>query len=182
MLYSITSIMLCYASYVIYVKQRYTASLFVLRFTRMLMIATTKVITQNETHCLAHESLFLIIRWYRCRSLQIPLEIPTVPTFNSCTKYVGRPGKIHDHMPDCYLLSWAWMHEWPTTERNFIRKLRGSLMCFSYFIEMLSIGVCTTRQWQTSDRLVQELNVCTVNAQPTQYLWLQTAVFKVEYF
>ena len=27
---------------------------------------------------------------------------------------------------------------------------------------MLSTGVCATRQWQTSDRLVQELNVCTV--------------------
>ena len=27
---------------------------------------------------------------------------------------------------------------------------------------MLSMGVCTTRQWQTSGRLVQELNVCTV--------------------
>ena len=27
---------------------------------------------------------------------------------------------------------------------------------------MLSMGFCTTRHWQTSDRLVQELNVCTV--------------------
>ena len=45
---------------------------------------------------------------------------------------------------------------------TLIRKLRGSLMCLSYFIGMLSMGVCTTRQWQTSDRLVQELNGCTV--------------------
>ena len=28
---------------------------------------------------------------------------------------------------------------------------------------MLSMGVCTTRYWQTSSRLVQELNVCTVD-------------------
>ena len=45
---------------------------------------------------------------------------------------------------------------------TLIRKLRGSLMCLSNFIEMLSMGVCTTRQWQTSGQLVQEFNVCTV--------------------
>ena len=30
------------------------------------------------------------------------------------------------------------------------------------FFDMLSMGICTARQWQTSDRLVQEVNVCTV--------------------
>ena len=30
------------------------------------------------------------------------------------------------------------------------------------FLDMLSRGVCTARHWQTSGRLVQELNVCTV--------------------
>ena len=44
---------------------------------------------------------------------------------------------------------------------TLIRKLRGSLMCLSYFIDMLSMGVCTTRQCQTSGRLVHGLNVCT---------------------
>ena len=29
------------------------------------------------------------------------------------------------------------------------------------FVDMLPMGVCTTRYWPTSDRLVQELNVCT---------------------
>ena len=38
-----------------------------------------------------------------------------------------------------------------------IRKQRG------LFFDMLSMGVCTTRHWQTSSRLVQELNVCTVH-------------------
>ena len=28
--------------------------------------------------------------------------------------------------------------------------------------DMLSMRVCTTRQWQTSSRLVQELNQCTI--------------------
>ena len=31
----------------------------------------------------------------------------TVPTFNSCTKCVGSPGKIDDRTPDCNTVSWA---------------------------------------------------------------------------
>ena len=42
-----------------------------------------------------------------------------------------------------------------------ICKQRVSLMCLAYFV-MLSRGVCITRQWQTSGRLVQELSVFTV--------------------
>ena len=34
-------------------------------------------------------------------------------------------------------------------------------MCLAFYI--LSIGVCTTRHWQTSGQLVQEINVCTVS-------------------
>ena len=45
-----------------------------------------------------------------------------------------------------------------------VRKLSGSLMCLSYFSEMLSMGVCTTRHWPMSGRLVQKLFVCTVYA------------------
>ena len=43
-----------------------------------------------------------------------------------------------------------------------ICKLYWSLMCLDYFFDMLYLGVCTTRHWQTSGRLVQELNECTV--------------------
>ena len=32
------------------------------------------------------------------------------------------------------------------------------------FFDVLSTGVCTTKHWQTSGRLVQELNVGTVQA------------------
>ena len=45
---------------------------------------------------------------------------------------------------------------------GLICKLGGSLMCLAYFIGMLSPGVCTPRHRQTSGRLVQEFNVCTV--------------------
>ena len=49
-----------------------------------------------------------------------------------------------------------------TTEHIFnsqaTRVIDGLGLCF----DMLSMDVCITRQWQTSGRLVQELNVCTV--------------------
>ena len=35
-------------------------------------------------------------------------------------------------------------------------------MCLAYLFYMLSMDVCTTKHWQMSGRLVQELNVCTV--------------------
>ena len=34
----------------------------------------------------------------------------------------------------------------------------------AYFCDILSMGVCTTRHWKTSGRLVQELNACTVDS------------------
>ena len=38
-------------------------------------------------------------------------------------------------------------------------------MCLAFF-DMTSMGVCTTRPWQTSGRPVQELNICTVEGKP----------------
>ena len=35
-------------------------------------------------------------------------------------------------------------------------------MCLDYILDVLYMDVCITSQWQTSGRLVQELNVCTV--------------------
>ena len=46
-----------------------------------------------------------------------------------------------------------------------IRKLRGPLKWLTYFLDMPFMVVSTTRHLQTSGRLVQELNVCTVDAQ-----------------
>ena len=45
-----------------------------------------------------------------------------------------------------------------------ICKLSESLMCMACFLDMFTMGVFTTRHLQTSGRLVQELNVCTVPA------------------
>ena len=55
-----------------------------------------------------------------------------------------------------------------TSELNIvlIHKLRGAFMRLVYSFKMLSMGVCTVMHWQTSDRLVKELDVCTVCVVP----------------
>ena len=75
---------------------------------------------------------------------------------------LGYNTQPHALLPPSFLGMAAWM----TSQLNvaLIRKLRRSLMCLASFFGMLSMGVCTTRYWQTSGRLVQELNVCTVHA------------------
>ena len=78
----------------------------------------------------------------------------TVPTFNSCTKCAGSPGIIHDRTPDCNPLK--------TSQLNvaLIHKLRWPTL--AYLFDMMYTGFCSTGHWQTSGRLGQELNVCTV--------------------
>ena len=49
-----------------------------------------------------------------------------------------------------------------TTERTFDSQATWIIDVLDLFFHMLSMGVRTTRHWQTSGRLVQELHVCTV--------------------
>ena len=79
----------------------------------------------------------------------------------------GRPGQntqLHARLSSSFMGKDAWM----TTQLKvaFIHKVRGSSICLAHFIhvisDMLSTGVRTTRQSQTSGRLVQEVNGCTV--------------------
>ena len=49
-----------------------------------------------------------------------------------------------------------------TTKRRFESQATWVIDVFGSFSDMLPIGVCTTRHLETSGRLVQELNVCTV--------------------
>ena len=44
--------------------------------------------------------------------------------------------------------------------RALIRKIRVSLIRLAYYYDMLSMSVFTTRHWQMSGRVVQELDVC----------------------
>ena len=60
----------------------------------------------------------------------IKSSMPTVPTFNSCTQWVGSPG-----MPDCHQVPWSWRYGSGTSQLKaaLTRKLRWSLMCLAYF-------------------------------------------------
>ena len=49
-----------------------------------------------------------------------------------------------------------------TTERCSDSQPTWAIDVLSLFFDMLSMGVCTNRYWQTSGVLVQELNVCAV--------------------
>ena len=86
-----------------------------------------------------------------------------VTAFNSFQHYMpGKPG--HHTRPHALLPpSSLGMDAWTTIQMKvaLIHKLRWPLLCLAYF-DMLSMCACTTRHWQTSGRLVQESNVCTV--------------------
>ena len=49
-----------------------------------------------------------------------------------------------------------------TNERSFDLQAMWSIALLGLFLYLLAMGVCTTRHWQTSGRLVQESNVSTV--------------------
>ena len=75
----------------------------------------------------------------------------------------GQPG--HNTRPHIRLQSSLLdIDAWMTSQLNvgLISKLRGDVL--GLFFDMLSMGICTTRHWQTSGPLVQELIVYTVYA------------------
>ena len=49
-----------------------------------------------------------------------------------------------------------------TTELSFDSQGTWVIGVHSLYLDMLTTGVCTTRHWQTSGRLLQKLNICTV--------------------
>ena len=76
----------------------------------------------------------------------------------------GQPA--HNTRPQARLTpSFLAMNAWMTSQLNaaLICKLSRALMRLDYHFDMIIMGVCTTRHCQTSGRLVQELNVCTVH-------------------
>ena len=81
----------------------------------------------------------------------------TVLTFNSCTKCLGKPGMIHDRTPDCH--GRHGRMDGRKTERNYDSQVRWVTDMLGLLLDMLSMGICKTRHWQTSGQLVQELNV-----------------------
>ena len=76
--------------------------------------------------------------------------------FNSCTKCVGSLGIINDLTPDCHPIFGHGCMDDVTTERSFDSLATCVIDVLCLFFDMFSVGVCTTRHWQTSGRLVQE--------------------------
>ena len=88
----------------------------------------------------------------------------TVPTFNYCTKCVGSPGINTTACPIATQFRRNGFMDDLKTKRNFDWEVTWALDVLGSFIDMLSICMCTTRHWQTSGRLVQEVNVCTIHS------------------
>ena len=82
----------------------------------------------------------------------------------------GQPG--HNTQPHAQLQpSFQGIDAWITSKLNeaLVCNLRVSLMSLADVFDMSSMVVCTTRHWQTSGRLVQELNVCTTGVKRVKY-------------
>ena len=76
----------------------------------------------------------------------------------------GHPGHItqpYDRLPVTYMGMDAWMTSQPGN--TFYLQATWFIDVPGLFSDMLPIGVCTTVHWHTYGRLVQELNVCTVD-------------------
>ena len=72
----------------------------------------------------------------------------------------------HDTRPLAQLSFWAWMHGGPliqlSTECSLDFQATWVIDVLGIFIDMPSMGVRKSRHSQTSGRLVQGLNVCTL--------------------
>ena len=79
----------------------------------------------------------------------------------------GQPGqntRLHARLPP----SFQGMDHL-TTERSFDVPAMWVIDVLVLFFDMLFMGLCTTRQWQTTGRLVKKLNVCTVRLHMVGY-------------
>ena len=56
------------------------------------------------------------------------------------------------------------------TKRRVDKEATWVIDMLGLFLDMYSMGVCTTRQWQTAGRLVQEFDICTVHIKRKEFL------------
>ena len=81
-----------------------------------------------------------------------------VPHFRSVGLQSARAQ--YNHTPVCYPVVLGI--DDLITEPSFDSQAALVIGVHGLFFAQLSMGVCTTKHWQTSGRLLQELNVCTV--------------------
>ena len=119
----------------------------------------------NRTPIITKSSFTIFFRKSCCNSVDINYKYKIiVPTRNCCTPCVGSPGIIRDRTPDCYPVSPGHGCRVDlTSERGFDSQTTYVIYVPGLRFDMLFTGMCATRHWQTSDRLVNELNACTVN-------------------
>ena len=74
----------------------------------------------------------------------------TVPTFNYCTKCVGSPRIIHDRTSDWH--QFLGMDAWATLQLEVAFDSQATWVSdvLGLLFDMLSMGVCTARNRQTS--------------------------------
>ena len=82
-----------------------------------------------------------------------------ITALNESRNIIGRNTRPHDKLPSSSLGKDAWVTSLKVT---FIHKDMWLIDALAYSFDMSSMGVYTTRYWQKSGLLVQELNVCTV--------------------
>ena len=75
---------------------------------------------------------------------------------NSCTKGVGHLRIISDRSPNCHPVFWAWMT--PQLNVALICKLSGSLMCLTYFFDMLSMIYGIIILWLMRNRVKRKVS------------------------
>ena len=83
-----------------------------------------------------------------------------IPALNECA---ARVKYMTARLYATQFLGHGCMHDL-TTECSFDAQATWVIDVLSLSIDMPSMVVCTTRHWETSGRLVQEINVCTVVA------------------
>ena len=74
---------------------------------------------------------------------------------------MGSPGIIHDRTPDCHPVFGHRYLDDLTPGGSFDSHTTWVIDVLGLFFDMLSMGVYKTWHWQTSGRLVQEVNVRT---------------------
>ena len=134
-----------------------------------------RVVKQYNLLCVANASLegFLIVETTIGKTKATPLS----PCLAQWARYLLNQFQLSGEMYSFIVVhsdeefskmgiqfsSFLGKDAWMTSQLKvaFIRKLHGSSMCLAHFLDLLSIG-CTTRHFQTSGRLGQELNVSTV--------------------
>ena len=111
------------------------------------------MVNNATVHCMA--ALICIFACERFMQLQCRHLIPARNAWADQTYYMtARPIATQFAGHGC-------LHDL-TTERSFDIQATWVINVLDLFFDILSMGVCTARHWQTSSRQVQKLSACTL--------------------